>query len=246
MKKLSILLLLCTLAYSCKENKESTTTNVSEAQQENTDAAQNDDGWISLFDGTSMDAWRGYGSDSMANGWSIEDGNLTYTPGQKGPNDIITKEKYTDFELSVDWKISEGGNSGIFWSVEERKDQPIYVSALEIQVLDDERHPDAKNGTSHQAGALYDLVSPTPGLVKPAGEWNTCYIYVNHKTNEGYAMLNGKKVVSFPLHGEQWDAMVAKSKFKDWSSFGVHHTGYIGLQDHGDKVWYKNIKIKPL
>jgi hypothetical protein len=98
----------------------------------------------------------------------------------------------------------------------------------------------------YQAGALYDLVQPEHDVCNPAGEWNLCVLKVNHKTNQGSVTLNGTEIVSFPVHGEAWDAMVAKSKFKGWEGFGKHHTGHIGLQDHGDKVWFRNIKIKEL
>jgi len=114
-------------------------------------------------------------------------------------------------------------------------------------VLDNERHPDAKaNPKFHQAGALYDMVQPKHDVCNPAGEWNLCVLKVNHETNQGSVTLNGIEIVSFPVHGEEWNALVANSKFKDWEGFGKHQTGHIGLQDHSDKVWYRNIKIKEL
>lgn len=116
-----------------------------------------------------------------------------------------------------------------------KKFNEAYQTGLEIQVLDNERHPDAKaNPKFHQAGALYDLVQPEQDICKPAGEWNHCVLSVNHKTNEGSVTLNGTKIVSFPVHGEEWDKMVENSKFKGWEGFGKHHTGHIRLQDHGD------------
>ncbi|MDY7395751.1 DUF1080 domain-containing protein [Aureibaculum sp. 2210JD6-5] len=245
MKKLTIILLVLLIFSACKYEKK----DMAQTEESNTETVvenETTDEWITLFDGSSMDAWRGYLMDSMPSAWSIEDNALAFTPVKGGGQDIITKETFEDFELSLEWKISEGGNSGIFWSVLEDKDSPIYVSALEVQVLDDEKHPDAKNGTSHQAGALYDLVSPSEKVVKPAGEWNSVVIKVNHKTNEGSSSLNGTVIATFPLHGEKWDEMVANSKFKDWETFGKTHNGHIGLQDHGDKVWFRNIKIKKL
>ena len=204
--------------------------------------------WITLFDGTSFDHWRGYLSDSMPAEWGIEDGTMVFTPGKKGGKNIITKEKYTNFVLSLEWKISEGGNSGIFWGVHE---DPAYSEAYqtgpEIQVLDNERHPDAKaNPKYHQAGALYDMVQPIQDVCKPAGEWNECMLKIDHVQNEGSVTLNGTVIVEFPVHGEAWDALVANSKFKDWEGFGKYQTGHIGLQDHSDKVWFRNIKIKKL
>ncbi len=204
--------------------------------------------WETLFDGTSYDNWKGYLNEGMYPEWTIEDGAMAFTPGKEGGKNIITKNTYTDFELSLEWKISEGGNSGIFWSVfEDPKFKEAYQTGPEIQVLDNERHPDAKaNPKFHQAGALYDMVQPEQDVCKPAGQWNLCVLKVNHKTNQGSITLNGIEIVKFPVQGDAWDAMVAKSKFKGWEGFGMHHTGHIGLQDHGDKVWFRNIKIKEL
>jgi hypothetical protein len=204
--------------------------------------------WISLFDGTSFDKWRGYLTDNMYPEWSIEDGAMIFTPGEEGGKNIITKDTFTNFELSLEWKISEGGNSGFFWGVfEDAKYPEAYQTGPEIQVLDNERHPDAlANPKFHQAGALYDMVQPEHDVCKPAGEWNVCVLKVNHETNEGSVTLNGTEIVTFPVHGEQWDNMVENSKFKGWEGFGKHQTGHIGLQDHGDKVSFKNIKIREL
>lgn len=241
MKKVAILMISLSLfAYKETVKKDKI------AQQDTATTEIQDQEWIPLFDGSTMDNWRGYNMDSMPKGWAIEDGTLSYTPGHEGRNDIITKEKFENFELSIEWKISKNGNSGIFWSVVESDTLGIYQSGIEIQVLDDEGHPDAKNGASHQAGALYDLVSPAAKVVNPAEEWNLCTININHKTNKGVATLNGTVTAEFSLQGEDWDKMVADSKFKGWTSFGTHHNGHIGLQDHGNKVWFRNIKIKKL
>ncbi len=204
--------------------------------------------WVYLFDGTSYDNWRGYLDDKMYPEWTIEDGAMVFTPGKEGGKNIITKDSYTNFELSIEWKISEGGNSGIFWSVfEDPNFKEAYQTGPEIQVLDNERHPDAlANPKFHQAGALYDMVQPMYDVCKPAGEWNLCELKIDHETNQGSVKLNGTEIVTFPVHGEAWDAMVEKSKFKGWEGFGKHHTGHIGLQDHGNKVWFRNIKIKNL
>ncbi len=245
MKNLTIILLAILTFSACKNEKKETAI-AEEPITETVVKNENNDKWITLFDGSSMDAWRGYLMDDMPSGWSIQDNTLAFTPVKGGGQDFITKEKFENFELSLEWKISEGGNSGIFWSVLENKDEKIYQSALEVQVLDDKKHPDAKAGTSHQAGALYDLVSPSAKVVKLAGEWNHAVIKINHQTNEGSSTLNGKVVATFPLQGEKWDEMVVNSKFKGWESFGKTHNGHIGLQDHGDKVWFRNIKIRKL
>src|SRR5690606_3501297 len=160
---------------------------------------------------------------------------------------IITKEKFTNFELSLDWKISEGGNSGIMWGVQEgEKFNEPYLTGPEIQVLDNQKHPDAKNGPKRQAGALYDLVPPSNDVTKPAGEWNQTIIRIDHEANRGTVTLNGTLVTQFPLHGEEWENLVSDSKFRDWDDFGKNKTGHIALQDHDDKVWFKNISIKKL
>lgn len=246
MKNIIYLLVFTITLTSCKQTVKETPQ--SELEAMNVEKVQPVSEWISLFDGTNFDNWRGYLTDEMYQEWTIEDGAMVFTPSGQGGKNIITKETFTDFEMSLEWKISEGGNSGIFWGVyEDPKYKEAYQTGPEIQVLDNERHPDAlANPKYHQAGALYDLVQPMHDVCKPAGEWNLCVLKVNHKTNEGSVTLNGTVIVTFPVHGEAWDAMVAKSKFKGWEGFGKHHTGHIGLQDHGDKVSFRNIKIKKL
>ena len=240
------------LVIGCKDQKE----NGSEAEKtdvmaESSMETQNQEDWTVLFDGTSFDGWKGYLTEEVPSTWKLEDGAMVFYPPEERPEgesyNINTIKEYTDFILTLEWKISEGGNSGIFWGIQEddKYGQP-YETGPEIQVLDNEGHPDSKVGTTHQAGALYDMVAPSEDVTKPAGEWNSVEIMVNHKTNEGKVAMNGKEIVSFPVNGEAWDAMVAKSKFADWEGFGKATTGKIGLQDHGDIVAYRNIKIKEL
>lgn len=217
-------------------------------------AKEKEDNWILLFDGKSTDGWRGYGKDSFPQGWVIEDGALKVLGSGSGEagggGDIIFDEEFKDFELSLEYKVSEGGNSGIFYLAKEVEGEPIYTSAPEFQILDNERHPDARLGKNgnRQAGSLYDLIPAQPQNSKPAGEWNTASIIVYRGTvihNQ-----NGENVVEYHLWTDKWNEMVADSKFKDWENFknagGEEKTGYIGLQDHGDDVWFRNIKIKKL
>ncbi|BFP40900.1 DUF1080 domain-containing protein [Flavobacteriaceae bacterium GF1] len=209
------------------------------------------DEWEVLFDGTSFDGWHFYNGGAVTKPWELEQGAMVFYPPENRPDgqgyNIVTDKEYTNFVLSLEWKVSEGGNSGIFWGVfEDKRFVQPYETGPEIQVLDDDRHPDAKNGTTHQAGALYDLVAPSQKAVKPAGEWNTVELTVDHKSNGGRVLLNTIKIVEFPVHGAAWDAMVANSKFADWEGFGTYRTGKIGLQDHGDIVAYRNIKVKML
>lgn len=243
----TLLLLMALAVISCKD-KPKETKEISQ-EMEKTETMEND--WITLFDGSSFDGWHFYNGGEMGEPWKIEDGAMVFYPPENRPQgesyNIVTDEDFKNFVLSLEWKVSEGGNSGIFWGVHEAEKygQP-YVTGPEIQVLDDERHPDAKAGTTHQAGALYDMIAPSKKVVKPAGEWNTCVLTVNHATNEGNVVLNGEEIVKFPVHGPMWDEMVADSKFADWEGFGEYQTGKIGLQDHGDIVSFRNIKIKKL
>ena len=186
--------------------------------------------------------------------WTIEDGAMVFTPpegskiGDGSGKNIITKGEYTDFVLSLEWKIVEGGNSGIFWSVfEDSKLSEAYQTGPEIQVLDNAKHPDSfVPGGTHKAGSLYDMIACPEELIKPAGEWNLCVLEINHKTNIGKVSMNGKEAITFPVEGEAWNSMVENSKFKGWEGFGTHQTGHIGLQDHGFQVSFRNIKIKEL
>ena len=211
-----------------------------------------EENWVMLFDGKSTDQWRGYNSETFPEkGWVVEDGTLHVQGSGKGEagggGDIITKNKYKDFELSLEWKVSEGGNSGIFYLAQEKPDQPIWKSAPEMQILDNAKHPDAKLGVdgNRAAGALYDLIPAKPQTAKPAGEWNHVKILVYRGTVVHW--MNGENVLEYHLWTSDWKDMVANSKFKDYLDFvNTAEEGHIGLQDHGDDVWFRNIKIREL
>lgn len=249
MKNIFKTAVLALLIIGCKEEKKEN-TKVVEEMEETTEMTMGDE-WTSLFDGESFTGWHEYLKDNVSDNWKIEDGAMVFYPPEARSNgqqfNLVSDTNYTDFVLSMDWKISEGGNSGVMWGVKEIDSlgQP-YLTGPEVQVLDNEGHPDGKNGTSHQSGALYDMVSPSKDVTKPVGEWNTMVITVNHKTNEGNVVLNGETVVEFPVNDPEWSEMVAKSKFAEWEHFAKYPTGKIALQDHGDGVAYKNIKIKEL
>ncbi|MCF8713399.1 DUF1080 domain-containing protein [Joostella atrarenae] len=249
MKTINYLFMASLAMMSCKQqnNEKATSDTVATQKEEVTkESDTNKEEWVSLFDGKNYDSWHMFNGGEVNDTWSIKDGAMVFTPGENAGN-IVTNNDYTNFELSLDWKISEGGNSGIFWGVQEGdKYKEPYQTGPEIQVLDNERHPDAKAGETHQAGALYDMIAPSENVVKPAGEWNNCVLTINHKTNQGSVTLNGTKIVEFPVHGEKWEEMIANSKFKGWDGFGVSKTGKIGLQNHGNIVSYRNIKIKEL
>ena len=216
--------------------------------------------WISLFDGKTFKGWHQYNGDDIPEQWSIVDETMVFTPGnyvkgEPGKN-IVTDATFGSFVLSIEWKIAKKGNSGIFWAIQE--DQAYrepYLTGPEIQVLDNERHPDAFiKPKYHQAGALYDMVEPTVDVCKPAEQWNHVLLTVDHKKNKGSVVLNGTLIVEFPAHGPAWEKMIAASKFgnpkaPDYTfapKFGQFKSGKIGLQDHGDVVAFRNIKIKKL
>jgi hypothetical protein len=205
-------------------------------------------GWQLLFDGTTKNGWHVYNKKSDGAAWKVVDGALFLDSNYKvdgkraGGGDLVTDEEYENFELSLEWKIGKGGNSGIiFLSNEDKKYDASYFTGPEMQVLDNEGHADAKI-IKHHAGDLYDLISSSPETVKPVGEWNAVRILINNGNLEFH--LNGSKVVSTTLWDDNWKKMVAASKFKAWKDFGTYKKGHIVLQDHGDPVWYRNIKIK--
>lgn len=208
--------------------------------------AQKPGKWVSLFNGKNFDGWRTYNGTGISDVWKVEDGAMVMT--SKGGGNLVTEGIYGDFELELEWKISEGGNSGVMYHVhEDPKFSQPYQTGPEIQVLDDEKHPDSFKGSAgnHKAGSLYDLLPPTDlKVVKPAGQWNKAKIVI--RNGRGESWLNGKKVVDFPTKGPEWDKMVEGSKFKGWEGFGKYDEGRIALQDHGDKVWFRNIRIREL
>ena len=202
-------------------------------------AASAQGGWTSLFDGHTTAGWRGYRMDSLPAGWQVVDGALTRVePG----DDIISGGSYANFDLTLEWKISPGGNSGIFYRASEDTDA-IYWNAPEMQVLDDARHPDGHSRLT-AAGSDYGLYPSPAGVVKAAGAWNAVRLVVNGNHVEHW--LNGVKVVEYELGSADWVARVAASKFAPHTRYGKNTSGHIGLQDHGDWVAYRKIQIRVL
>ena len=196
-------------------------------------------GWRLLFDGSTTNGWRGYMKDEMPAGWTASDGALARV-AEGG--DIITTEKFSDFELAFEFRVEKGGNSGVFYRAIEGPDY-IYYGAPEFQVLDDAAHQDGASPLT-STGANYALHPAQSGVARPAGEWNTARIVVNGNQVEHW--LNGQKVVEYELGSSDWVQRVAGSKFSEWPEYGKAGEGHIGLQDHGDAVWYRNIKIREL
>lgn len=209
-------------------------------------------GWELLFDGQTLKGWRNYGKKTIGSSWKIDDGAI-HLAAKKNPNggwqapdggDIITDGTYENYELRLEWKIAPCGNSGIIYNVEESdKYQYPWQTGPEMQVLDNACHPDAKI-RKHRAGDLYDLIECKYETVKPAGQWNQVRLVVNKGKVQHW--LNGRKVVETEMWTDEWRSMIAGSKFKDMKGFGTVKKGHICLQDHGDPVWYRNIKIKAL
>ncbi len=194
-------------------------------------------GWMLLFDGETLAGWRSYQRESLEAGWAVVDGTLAWT--ERG-GDIVTIEEYGDFELELEWRVEAGGNSGIFIRAGETEPY-IFMTAPEMQVLDDAGHRDGQSPLT-SAGSNYGLHPAPAGAVKPAGEWNHARIRVAGQ--EVSQWLNGVHVVTYELGSEDWRARVAASKFARWPAYGTLESGHIGLQDHGDPVAYRNIKIR--
>ena len=196
--------------------------------------------WTVLFDGKTVKGLRGYKQSGFPNSWEIVDGTLKTVTGHGV--DLISEEVYKNFELELEWKVPKGGNSGIFYFATEEGDY-IWQSALEMQVVDDEKHIDGKN-TLTSAGALYAMIAPSANVVKPVGEFNQVRIKV--KNNHVEHWLNRTKIVEYVFGSDMMWYLVAKSKFNKMPLFAKASEGHIGLQgDHG-LIWYKNIRIRRL
>jgi hypothetical protein len=198
------------------------------------------DGWALLFNGRSLEGWRAFKSETPPTGWEVREGVLART-GAGG--DLMTVRQFDNFILDLDYRVSEGGNSGIMYRVMTDGDRPYY-SGPEYQILDNERHADAKNGRDRYAGANYALHPPEKDAGNPAGQWNNARIVVNGNRVEHW--LNGEQVVAYELHSDDWKKRVAASKFAEWPMYGKATRGHIVLQDHGDLVEFRNIKIKSI
>lgn len=212
---------------------------------------QQNDGWISLFDGETLDGWHVYDHGKDYNGWTVDQGVILFDPAlrtEATSANLTTDKQYTSFELSLEWMIGEHGNSGLMWGViESDKYEHPYLTGAEIQILDDGwTEYVTERGDINRAGSLYNLMPPSQVVSKHAGEWNKYLLHIDQENNEGFLIFNDVKVLEFPVNGPAWQALIDKSPFGVWGDFGKAQTGYISLQEHGGKVAFRNIKIREL
>ncbi|MEM8955916.1 MAG: DUF1080 domain-containing protein [Verrucomicrobiota bacterium] len=201
-----------------------------------------DEGWVDLISGDGLDGWRGYQMEEVPPGWSVEDGVIVSEP-VKGTTDLITNGEYGDFELVVEWKISEGGNSGILYRVSE-DGVKAWHSGVEIQILDNDRHKDKTVEMGHAAGAVYALWPGKKEAFREHGEWNETRIVAKGKNVEVY--LNGVEIATFEVGGDEWKEKIAASKFVKFPGLGELDKGHIALQSHGSNAWFRQIRIREL
>ena len=247
MYKILSLLLTVVVINGCSSSKVSTMN----TELNTLSSQEKKEGWQTLFDGKSLAGWHTYGSNAMGNVWTVTDGTIHLDPAGKNgwpaneSRDILTDEEYENFHLKTDWKIAPNGNSGIIFFVHEDKAayRNTYQTGLEMQVLDNAGHPDAKI-IKHRAGDLYDLISSSTEPVKKAGEWNHVEIIANKGKLDFY--LNGEHIINTTMWDANWKQLVAGSKFKSMPTFGTYTKGKIALQEHGEEVWFRNLKIRKL
>ena len=221
------------------QHEERTSGGTTEVDMTSLTAEERAAGWRALFDGTTTTGWRGYRRADVPDGWRVVDGAITRV-GAGG--DLMTTDQFGNFELALEWKVPPGGNSGVFYRVTEEGDQ-TYFTGPEMQVLDDAGHADGKSRLT-SAGSAYGLYPAPAAIVRPAGEWNEARIIANGAHVEHW--LNGSKVVEYELWSPDWEQRVKASKFVEWPKYGRAQRGHIAIQDHGDTVAFRNIKIKVL
>ncbi len=197
-----------------------------------------------LFNGKNTEGWHTYLKPTVGAAWQVVDGALQLDPKAEGQGDLVTDQEYENFELSLDWKIAEGGNSGVIFDVHEDPTfRSTYDTGIEMQVLDNINADDNKKD-NHLAGSLYDLKAPSENVAKPAGEWNKAKIRKQNGHLTFY--LNNVKIIETQMGSPEWETLVNNSKFKTWKNFAKYPKGHIALQDHGGQVSYKNISITEL
>jgi hypothetical protein len=243
MKK-TIITLFSVALLSCHTSSKTTGSN----SLNTLSSAEQKEGWKLLLDGKTRNGWHAYNNKSDASAWTVKDGMLYLDPAAKkngaGGGDLTTNDEYENFDLKLEWRIDSAGNSGVIFLVQEDpKYSASYLTGPEMQVIDNNGHHDARI-KKHRAADLYDLIASAPENVHPLGQWNQIEIIANKGQLELYQ--NGAKVVATTMWDDNWKNLIAGSKFKNWAGFGMFHKGKICLQDHGDGVAYRNIKIRQL
>ena len=242
MKKYLVSLVVILCIFGCKQG-------VRNSDEPKEMATSEDEGWTYLFDGESFEGWHTYLQDTISSQGTNATRVMYYKPDpdkNQGVNKLITDKTFRNYELSLDWKISVDGNSGVFYGVlEDKKFVVPYMTAPEVQIRDYTNIPDFTD-KQQMSGAIFGIVGIEKDVANKAGEWNHFLIRIDHDKNQGSVTLNDLKVAEFPVNGEPWEALVQDSKFKDWEGFGITQNGHIGLQDHAHGVWFRNIKIKEL
>ena len=242
-----IFLSLCVsvLTLSCQNNPKKD----KEKSLEITEAQTNE--WMSLSSSNSLSGWHIFQNESgEKSGWSVADGVFTFNSEEAkgdGNKSLITDEKFRNFEITFEWKLSPNSNSGFMWGVsEEIQYEHPYMTGPEIQIIDAEIYGDDPKNQIHTTAALYDMIAPDRIMAKAAGEWNSYHITINYDKNQGTVVHNGEEINRFPLQGKEWDNMVKNSKFATMDGFGTYKEGHLCLQDHPGVISYKNIKIRRL
>ena len=209
-------------------------------------AAEREAGWTLLFDGRDLSGWRSFDGGAAPPTWRVQDGMIVLTKddGQMSGTDLVSAKSYGAFELTLDWKVTKGGNSGVLYLARNiPQTRQVYETGLEMQVLDDAGHADGKIA-SHRAGALYDITIPPPGAARPAGSWNQARLLVEPGRIRQW--LNGVMTADVSYGDAAWRKRVAGSKFARMPYFGTFSSGVIALQDHGEPVAFRNIKLRPI
>ena len=232
MKRYSIVFIIVTMLFGCNSSQKINGLDKKEKQE----------GWQILFDGKTTSGWHKYGGGQAGESWKVNDGILSIDPSIKDGGDLVTDKEFENFHLKLEWKISEKGNSGIIFLIHESTQYKYpWETGLEMQVLDNDGHADGKI-IKHHAGDLFDLIACSKETVKPVGEWNEAEVKcINGKLG---LVLNGVNVVSTILWNDNWKKLISESKFKSMPGFGTYKKGHIALQDHGDKVSFRNIRIR--
>ena len=232
MKRYSIVFIIVTMLFGCNSSQKINGLDKKEKQE----------GWQILFDGKTTSGWHKYGGGQAGESWKVNDGILSIDPSIKDGGDLVTDKEFENFHLKLEWKISEKGNSGIIFLIHESTQYKYpWETGLEMQVLDNDGHADGKI-IKHHAGDLFDLIACSKETVKPVGEWNEAEVKcINGKLD---LLLNGVNVVSTTLWNDNWKKLISESKFKSMPGFGTYKKGHIALQDHGDKVSFRNIRIR--